>query len=113
MLNIEYNFPLTHAQIVEMFRAKLREIKQQYANVQFTDVPPVSAGFDKDAAEKKNKIVVVLDSITANPGVLMPWQEMCRIAREEGVWTVVDAAHSIGQEVSVISVSHRSLMTLT
>lgn len=43
--------------------------------------------------------MVVLDSITATPGALMPWQEMVRVCREEGAWAVVDAAHSIGQEV--------------
>ncbi|RPD59986.1 PLP-dependent transferase [Lentinus tigrinus ALCF2SS1-7] len=101
MVNIEYNFPLTHAQIIDLFRAKIREVKHTYANVQFTDVPPLSAGFDKNAVDKKNKIVMVIDSITANPGALMPWQEMCRIAREEGVWTVVDGAHSIGQEYNI------------
>ncbi len=99
MLEVEYNFPLTHAQIIDLFRSKIRAAKQQYPNTQFTDVPPLSVGPDLDDEQKKNKIVVVIDSITANPGALMPWQEMCKIAREEGVWTVIDAAHSIGQEV--------------
>ncbi|RDX57398.1 PLP-dependent transferase [Lentinus brumalis] len=98
MLTIVYNFPLTHAEVLELFRAKIREAKQQYADTQFTDVPPLSEGYDRDPAEKKNKIVAVIDSITSNPGVLLPWKDMCSIAREEGVWTVIDAAHSIGQE---------------
>ncbi|RPD74708.1 PLP-dependent transferase [Lentinus tigrinus ALCF2SS1-7] len=101
MLTIVYNFPLTHAEIIELFRAKIQEAKQQHADIQFTDVPPLSPGYDTDPAEKKNKIVAVIDSITSNPGVLLPWKEMCRIAREEGVWTVIDAAHSIGQEQSI------------
>ena len=70
-----------------------------YIKSQFTDVPALSPGFTEDAAGKGNKIVAVIDSITANPGVLMPWKEMVRVAHEEGVWTVIDAAHSIGQEV--------------
>lgn len=101
-LKIDYNFPLTHAQILDIFRTKLREFKQQHANTQFTDVPPLSPGYTEDPAARRNKIVAVLDSITANPGALMPWQEMVRVAREEGVWTVIDAAHSIGQEVCVL-----------
>lgn len=44
------------------------------------------------------KVIVVLDSIVSNPGWLMPWREMVKICKEEGVWSVVDGAHSIGQE---------------
>ncbi|KAI0787793.1 PLP-dependent transferase [Fomes fomentarius] len=100
-LKIDYDFPITHAQILDIFRTKLHEFKQQHANTQFTDVPPLSPGYTEDPAARRNKIVAVLDSITANPGALMPWQEMVRVAREEGVWTVIDAAHSIGQEPNI------------
>jgi hercynylcysteine S-oxide lyase len=31
----------------------------------------------------------------------MPWKEMVKICKEEGVWSVVDAAHSIGQEQGI------------
>lgn len=115
MLTIVYNFPLSHAEIIELFRAKIHEAKQQHADIQFTDVPPLSEGYDRDPAEKKNKIVAVIDSITSNPGVVLPWKEMCRIAREEGVWTVIDAAHSIGQEVGPHSpqVPHRGGVLMT
>ena len=99
--SIEYDFPLTHAEIIDKFRARLREIKQQFSESQFTDVPALCPGFTEDPAKKRNKIVAVIDSITANPGALMPWKELVRIAHEEGVWAVVDAAHSIGQEVRI------------
>jgi hercynylcysteine S-oxide lyase len=45
--------------------------------------------------------VAVIDSIVSNPGVLLPWKEMVQLCREEGVWSVIDAAHSIGQEVDL------------
>ncbi|KAJ3507835.1 hypothetical protein NMY22_g16810 [Coprinellus aureogranulatus] len=48
-----------------------------------------------------NKRVVVIDSIVSNPGALLPWKELVKIAKEKGIWTVVDAAHSIGQEVGL------------
>ncbi len=98
---VKYIFPLTHAQILENFRTSLREFKAEHAafGTQFTDVPPLSPGYTDDPAERKNKIVVVLDAITAAPGALMPWKEMVRVCTEEGAWAVVDAAHSIGQEV--------------
>ncbi|KAI0775301.1 PLP-dependent transferase [Trametes elegans] len=102
-LAIEYTFPLTHAEIVDVFRARLREFKQAHAQTQFTDVPPLSPGYSADAGAegRGNKIVAVIDSITANPGALMPWQELVRICREEGVWSVIDGAHSIGQEPDI------------
>ncbi|KAH9902928.1 PLP-dependent transferase [Cubamyces lactineus] len=104
-VTIAYNFPLTHAQIVNIFRATLREIKQQHSGTSFTDVPPLSPGYVAPAhpadPPRGNKIVAVIDSIVANPGVFMPWKEMVRICREEGVWTVIDAAHSIGQEPDI------------
>ena len=103
VVSVELDFPLTHAQIVDVFRAALRDAKQQRPNSQFTDVPALSLGHadPEDAAggRKGNKIVAVIDSIVSNPGVLLPWQEMVRVAHEEGVWIVIDAAHSVGQEV--------------
>ncbi|KAI0649148.1 PLP-dependent transferase [Trametes meyenii] len=101
VLAVDYTFPLTHAQILERFTARLRQAKQAHAATQFTDVPPLSPGHSKEGRGKGNKIVAVIDSITANPGALMPWKEMVRVAREEGVWAVIDAAHSIGQELDI------------
>ena len=43
----------------------------------------------------------MIDSISSTPGVHMPWKEMVRICREEGVWSVIDGAHSIGQELDI------------
>ncbi|TFK16814.1 PLP-dependent transferase [Coprinopsis marcescibilis] len=74
-------FPTTHEKILEDFRACLRA-----ADVQ---VSP------------NNKRVVIIDSIISNPGILLPWKEMVKISREEGVYSIVDAAHSIGQEVDI------------
>ncbi|KAI1797221.1 PLP-dependent transferase [Ganoderma leucocontextum] len=105
VVDVQFDFPLTHAHIVDIFRAKLREAKQQRPNSQFTDVPslsPESADSDDPAGTRKgNKIVAVIDSIVSNPGVLLPWQEMVRVAHEEGVWVVMDAAHSVGQEPNI------------
>ena len=84
---------------MEKFRDGVRALKATHAATQFTDVPPLSPGHTEDPAGRKNKIVAVIDSIASMPGVLLPWQEMVKVCREEGVWSVVDAAHSLGQEV--------------
>ena len=66
-----------------------------------------------------NKIVAVIDSISSNPGMALPWEEMTRIARGMGIWTLIDGAHSIGQlplDVKkadpdfLVSVSHKHCM---
>ncbi|KAJ3513808.1 hypothetical protein NLJ89_g2748 [Agrocybe chaxingu] len=76
---IQLNFPTTHGEIVSSFKKFLHE----------------------HPAAPNNKRVAIIDSIISLPGVLLPWQDMVKIAKEEGVWSVVDAAHSIGQEVGI------------
>ncbi|KAF9243518.1 pyridoxal phosphate-dependent transferase [Melanogaster broomeanus] len=76
-------FPTTHAKIIEDFRAHIKGV---------TEATDVAGG---------RKIVAVIDSIVSLPGVLLPWKEMVAICREAGVISVVDAAHSIGQELDI------------
>lgn len=47
------------------------------------------------------KVVAVVDALVANPGVLLPWEELVKICKEEGVISVVDAAHAIGQQMGI------------
>ncbi|KAH7925494.1 PLP-dependent transferase [Leucogyrophana mollusca] len=78
-------FPTTHTTILEHWRDHIRSITN-------------SANGD---ILQKRKIVAVIDSIASNPGVRLPWKEMVAICKDAGVWTVVDAAHSIGQELDI------------
>ena len=77
---IPLNFPTTHSKIIQEFKSHLHA---------------------HPAVSPNKKRVVVIDSITSNPGVLLPWKEMVQICKDEGVWSVIDAAHSIGQEVDL------------
>jgi len=77
-------FPTTHDQIISAFRDHLRALPRQ-----------------SNTPNNPQKIVAVIDSITSNPGVYLPWKEMATICREEGVWSIIDAAHSIGQEPGI------------
>lgn len=52
-------------------------------------------------ANPEPKVVCVVDGIISNPGILLPWREMVTVCREEGVYSVVDAAHCIGQELNI------------
>lgn len=55
----------------------------------------------KSLPKTEGKHVAILDTITANPGALIPWQQLVKICQEENIWSIVDAAHSIGQEQSI------------
>jgi len=72
-------FPTTHTDIIVKFKEHLRAL------------PKVEG----------KKIVAIIDTIISNPGVLLPWQEMVKICKDHNVWSVVDAAHSIGQEMNI------------
>ncbi|KAF8898199.1 PLP-dependent transferase [Mucidula mucida] len=84
------SFPTTHAAILDAFRAHISGLKKNMATVS-GDTPP----------ERTPKILAVIDSVVANPGAYMPWKEMVAICRAEGVMTLVDAAHSLGQEPNI------------
>ena len=91
---VEYTFPMSHADIVKAFRAKIHELKATHPNTKF-DILSSDTSLDG----KHNRFVAIIDSISSNPGVYLPWKEMVKVCKEEGVWAVIDAAHSIGQEV--------------
>ncbi|KIJ57818.1 hypothetical protein HYDPIDRAFT_34765 [Hydnomerulius pinastri MD-312] len=76
-------FPTTHAVIIKDFKEHIRKV---------VETPDVTG---------QRKIVALIDSIASNPGVLLPWKEMVAICKEAGVLSVVDAAHSIGQELDI------------
>ncbi|KAJ8588457.1 PLP-dependent transferase [Rhizopogon salebrosus TDB-379] len=77
-------FPTSHAEILDNWRTHIHLVTSKGSDLQQT-----------------RKIVAIVDAIVANPGVHLPWKEMVAICRDAGVWSVVDAAHSIGQEVDI------------
>ena len=51
---------------------------------------------------ERPKIVVILDALASNPGLLMPWERVVEFCKgHENAWTLVDAAHAIGQIVGI------------
>lgn len=73
------HFPTTKAEILANFQAHLKNLPRQQGS----------------------KVVAVIDGMVANPGALLPWEQMVKICKDEGVISVVDAAHSIGQQVGI------------
>lgn len=77
-------FPASHAEILENWREHVRRVTSEGGDLKQT-----------------RKIVAVVDAIVSNPGVRLPWKEMVAICKDASVWSVVDAAHAIGQEVDI------------
>lgn len=86
----ELKFPTTHASILQAFRTHL---DASTAKLQIAQ--------QKIGSGTKLKIVAIIDSIASNPGVYLPWKEMVALCRERDILTVVDAAHSTGQEPNI------------
>jgi len=76
---ITLGFPTTPVKVVAQFRDHLRRLPRKNGQ----------------------KVVAIIDSISSLPGTLMPWKEMVQVCKEEGVLSVIDAAHSIGQETNL------------
>ncbi|KAG6811148.1 hypothetical protein H0H92_008766 [Tricholoma furcatifolium] len=75
-------FPETHASILDRFTEHIRVLKAKAMN-------------------KTIRITALFDTIVSTPGVLMPWKAMVQICNAEGVMSIVDAAHSLGQEKDI------------
>jgi selenocysteine lyase/cysteine desulfurase len=86
----ELKFPITRASALQAFRVHLDALNAELQTAQ-----------RKIGNRTKLKIVAVINSISSVPGVYLPWKEMVALCRERGVLTVVDAAHSIGQEPNI------------
>ncbi|KAF5368027.1 hypothetical protein D9758_004330 [Tetrapyrgos nigripes] len=76
----QLTFPASHQSILAHFRVHVRGLR---------------------VANPGKKVVAQFDTIISTPGVLMPWRDMVKICREEGVLSIVDAAHSLGQEPGI------------
>ena len=87
--------------MLDTFRSRVKEIKAAHtaSGTRFTHVPGGAPPSREE--ESGNRIVAIVDAVSSNPGVRMPWKQMVQICREEGVWSVVDAAHSLGQEPDI------------
>lgn len=86
----ELQFPTTRASALQAFRVHLDSLNTELQIAQ-----------RKIGNRTKLKIVAVINSIASVPGVYLPWKEMVALCRERGILTVIDAAHSIGQEPNI------------
>ena len=60
------------------------------------------AGFEANiksinASGDRRVRMAILDTVTSNPGLRIPFERLIQICREQGVLSLVDGAHGIGQ----------------
>ena len=72
---VEFEFPTTGKDIVSRFEAIVAQIK----------------------AEGLRPRLAVLETVVSIPAVRMPFEELLSVCRREGIMTLVDGAHSVGQ----------------
>ncbi|EPS35204.1 hypothetical protein H072_11444 [Dactylellina haptotyla CBS 200.50] len=73
-VSIPLSYPVSDAQIITLFRSTVAELKN---------------------AGKKPKLVI-FDTISSMPGMRFPWEKMIVAAKEDGVLSLIDGAHGVG-----------------
>jgi selenocysteine lyase/cysteine desulfurase len=71
---VEYEFPISHEEIVGRFLEVVRKAKAEGLNVK----------------------AALFDTIVSIPGVRFPFEKLVEACRQEGVLSVIDGAHGIG-----------------
>ncbi|KAF8311718.1 PLP-dependent transferase [Clavulina sp. PMI_390] len=80
---LDLTFPLSHKTVLRRFKAHLETILSS---------PAPSAA----ANPKPKRIIAIIDTVSSNPGIRFPWEDMVKICRELGVFSIVDGAHGVG-----------------
>ncbi|TQV94179.1 hypothetical protein V2A60_002765 [Cordyceps javanica] len=71
---IPLSYPLEDEDIIQQFRDAVSEIEKQ----------------------GKRARICTFDVVSSNPGLVFPWEEMCKACKELGVLSMVDGAQGIG-----------------
>ncbi|KAI2726078.1 hypothetical protein CBS147332_2965 [Penicillium roqueforti] len=71
---VSFQFPITEDELERRFREVIRRTREEGLKVRAS----------------------VFDAIVSNPGVRFPFERITAICREEGILSVIDAAHGIG-----------------
>lgn len=84
---VDLVFPITHEEIVRKTRALLDKY----------NIPSTRDAGPKGKTADKHVSLAVIDSISSNPAMIYPWEDLAALCKSYGVYSLIDAAHSIGQ----------------
>ncbi|KAL1981383.1 hypothetical protein VTN96DRAFT_2726 [Rasamsonia emersonii] len=74
-VKVQYQLPVSHDELVKRFQAVVAQAKADGLNVR----------------------VAVFDTIVSQPAVRFPFERLAEACRQEGILSVIDGAHAIGQ----------------
>ena len=87
---LEISPPYTQNELFGAFEARFHKIQSSSEYTALTE------------QGERPKIVVIVDALSSLPALLMPWERVVEFCKgQENVWTLVDAAHAIGQIVDI------------
>ena len=72
---VRYEMPISHEDLVERFLQVVREARSEGLNVK----------------------LALFDVVTSLPAVRFPFERLTEVCREEGILSLIDGAHGIGQ----------------
>jgi selenocysteine lyase/cysteine desulfurase len=75
---------------------KGREIKVFYPSEDADIISSFKTAIKASRAARKFPRAAVFDTVSSQPGLRVPFEELIKICREEGIMSVVDGAHGIG-----------------
>ena len=75
-VNVAVEYPISDDALVSRFQIAIKRVK---------------------SGERRQRVkVAIFDTISSLPGVRVPWERLVEVCREEGVLSLVDGAHGVG-----------------
>ncbi len=75
IVRVPLSYPLTHDEVIQKTRAAIEDAEAKSINIR----------------------IGVMDAISSIPGVVVPWERLCKLYRSHNILSLVDAAHAVGQ----------------
>ncbi|OAL72432.1 hypothetical protein A7D00_3432 [Trichophyton violaceum] len=72
---VNYEFPISHDELVQRFMDTVTKARSEGLNVR----------------------IAVFDTIVSSPGIRLPFEKLTEVCRKEGILSCIDGAHGVGQ----------------
>lgn len=83
--------------IVETTPAEAHQVELTYPVSDDHVVNAYEEAFKKIKAQGKNPKIAIYDTLVSNPGIRMPFERLTKLCHANGVLSLLDGAHSVGQ----------------